>query len=324
MPATRCVYCNRPDSRDNMHYVNCDYICNSCFNERYVLCNACGAAVYHDDAYNGDNNEQYCYHCYRETRYWEPSDPMPAESHGRLGTMRCFGVELETTNCPNYRTLKGTTCFGAKEDGSIDGIEFVSPILSGQQGLTEVRRFCRAALKNHFTTEDDCGYHLHIDMRDTTDTERQRIAYAYVLAFKHWADLVDPDRLDNNFCVPPDYTTADVLNCVHGRSTFTDWATSRSRYEFINWRAFRTHRTLEIRGHHGTVDPTEVCEWIVAHVRFVEFVKDKSFDELNKLFGFSRAKSRKSLRRIIGQPASRYYSKRWRKQLTMAETMLYL
>lgn len=227
----------------------------------------------------------------------------------KLGSTRAFGVELETTVCDGYQTLKGKTCFGAKEDGSIDGMEFVSPILAGDAGIMEVRKFCRHAKRLKFKSLDDCGYHVHINISDTSQIQRQLIAYAYVLTFRLWASLVSRNRLNNNFCMPPDYTPDDVKRSRY----FDDEFCHRSRYSFINWRAYRKYSSLEIRGHQGTLDTAEVCNWISAHLHFVDTVKDMTFDELNELFGKGLARARRKLRKLLGPRLSRFYSLKLRR-----------
>jgi hypothetical protein len=200
--------------------------------------------------------------------------------------------------------MKGKTCFGVKEDGSINGLEFYSPILSGDKGLAEVRKFCRLA--KTFAVDEDCGFHLHIDMRDTDSIQRKRIVYAYRLTFELWQHLVDEDRWDNCFCQGPYYSPEDIARADRPESVSND------RYEFINLRAFRTHSTYEMRGHQGTLDSKQICNWVKAHLRFVEYVKDFDLPELDKMFK-SKKKAKRTLRKIFGTTLSNYYSKLWRK-----------
>jgi hypothetical protein len=205
--------------------------------------------------------------------------------------------------------LRGKTCFGAKEDGSVDGLEFYSPILAGDQGLAEVRKFCRLAKMYHFQVNEDCGYHLHIDMRGTTVTERKRIAYGYRLTFNLWQHLVREDRWHNTFCERPNYSS-QMLRDTHN---FTLFEQRMCRYQFVNLRAFHDHRTYELRGYQGTLDHHEICNWIKAHLRFVDFAKDTPLAELDAMFGQGLRKAKRSLRKVLGAPLSNFYAKLWRK-----------
>ena len=310
-----CAHCGatKPIAKLMPWPIHCGYrmeeerICLDCFNDLFFACQDCGEIIDVDAVYFL-NTTNLCYSCWSAHGRWEPEQIcFPGEAK-KLGSTRAFGVELETSDCSGYETLKDKTCFGAKQDGSIDGMEFVSPILKGDAGLAEVYKFCQFAKKLKFKVNKDCGYHIHIDMRDTSEITRQRIAYAYSLAFDLWGSLVNRDRLNNNFCETPHYDSTFVRACRDFDDTFVD----ASRYKFINWRAYRDHGTLEIRGHHGTVKTLDVVNWVKAHLRFVDFVKDKSFDELNDLFGKGLPRARRNFRKIIGQQLSRFYSKKLR------------
>jgi hypothetical protein len=199
--------------------------------------------------------------------------------------------------------LRDQTVFGVKEDGSIDGLEFVSPILAGDQGLAEIEKFCDLAAEKGFEVNEDCGYHLHIDMRDTTDLQRRHIAYAYRLTYELWASLVKKDRRNNTFCYKPCYRASDIRDT----EDFGSFIRHLDRYQFINLRAYRDHTTYELRGYQGTLSKTEICNWIAAHLRFVEFVKDKSFAEIDTLFDCESAWT--NLRRVLGARLARYYAR---------------
>lgn len=95
---------------------------------------------------------------------------------------RKFGVEIEFCSArsiyewaeilSNATGIEVETFFGGPdiwilvEDGSVDGWELVSPILSGKTGMEQVAKMVQA-LKNHGATmEDSCGFHVHVDARD--------------------------------------------------------------------------------------------------------------------------------------------------------------
>jgi hypothetical protein len=217
---------------------------------------------------------------------------------------------LETSTCPNHTKLKGKTYFGAKEDGSIGGLEFYSPILRGDRGLSAVRKFCRLAKKQGFDVDGDCGFHLHIDMRTMSVRQRRSIAYAYLLTQKLWLDLVAEERWENTYCEPSNHSPEEIRNCSEDdfHSNFERYG---ERYSFMNQRAYCDHKTYELRGYQGTLNHVEICNWTKAHLRFVEAVCDKTLDELDVMF--SRRKAKKTMRQILGNQLSRYYAKSWQK-----------
>jgi len=292
---THCEICETPAA--TRLYAQGRYICSKCFLGLYFYCEECGGVGLINDSYIC-NNKQLCYDCWRKYSQWESTKVPQSLTAKKLGSTRCFGVELETAQCNGYLKLRNKTVFGVKEDGSIDGMEFVSPILSGDDGIREVRKFCRLA--KNFTVDYQCGFHVHIDLRDTTAEQRKLLAYAYRLTFWLWGALVEKERLGNEFCQSPPYTPEDVLTGNYGHS----------RYEFINWRAYGTHKTVEIRGFEGTLNAKEICNWVAAHLRFVDAVLNMGLEEINSKF--KNKKSHRNLRRIIGKRLSDFYAKNWK------------
>jgi|WetSurMetagenome_2_1015567.scaffolds.fasta_scaffold01858_22 hypothetical protein len=307
-----CAFClrNLPHSESITTQWN-DICCQACFNRRFFYCEDCGAIGYQGDS----PGNHYCADCYDRLSRWHPVSVSHVTSTKKTATGRKFGIELETSSCPQHIMLRGKTCFGSKYDGSINGMEFVSPVLRGDRGLAEVRKFCRLAKRYNFQIDNTCGFHLHVDMTDLTETQRKSVAYAYRLTLTLWQHLVHRNRWSNQFCHRPDYAPEDILTARNFRD-FEDW---QSRYHFINLRAYHEHHTYEMRGYQGTLNAVEICNWVKVHLRFVEFVKDKTPDELRLLFGVNLRKSKKNMRKIFGVRLSNYYSKLWRENARRAE-----
>ena len=306
---TRCGHCQRITPSSELVEIRGYRYCDRCFREHAFFCADCGRADWVNESY-GNRQHRLCYNCWRQRNHWEPVEVESRENTFDItGSRRCFGVELETSLCPGHTSLKGKTCFGVKEDGSIAGLEFISPILCGDKGLTEVKNFCKLAHQRRFKSFDECGFHVHIDMRDTSSLQRRKVAFAYIATMDLWAACVDEERWDNCFCKLMEYTPQDV----EGARSFEEFVDRRDRYEFVNWRAIRSHTTVEIRGYQGTLQATQICNWIMAHLRFVDFVKDKTFNELKAMFCNGPKRAKRMMRKIIGKRLSNYYAKKWRK-----------
>jgi len=297
MPNSTTVLCRGCGQRtpiDNLTYCQCFYYCPECARSELYSCPGCLRTVNRLDMHAG-----LCSRCRTsEVATWD-STPM-ANDPGQ-----CFGVELETSSCNGYRSLRGNTCFGAKYDGSISGMEFVSPILQGVSGFNEITAFCKEANARGFTVDGDCGLHIHIDMRDTTTNQRRAIAYAYCITYPIWTSFVNQYRAhDCRYCTTPSYSASDIV--LH-EYNFNGWCERRNRYEFVNLAAYSKHQTFEIRGYQGTLNPVEIINWIKAHLKFVEFVKDIPLPELLGLLT-----SWKALKKIIGPDLARYYGRKKR------------
>jgi hypothetical protein len=182
---------------------------------------------------------------------------------------RKFGVEIETHRCDDHINVRGDTVFGCKRDGSIDGMEFVSPVLYGDEGLDEVRKICGHARRLNWRINSSCGIHLHLDLSDESNDSCFKVALAYGATYDFWTSFISNARKRNYYCAPTKYTPADIV----GKDDFHDWAhwaSQGDRYWWCNWYAYTKQKTVEIRHHAASLNPTKLCNWIKAHTRFID------------------------------------------------------
>jgi hypothetical protein len=248
-----------------------------------------------------------CWTCGDRMRCWNPTQIECSPACEKIGVSRCFGVEIETSACANYCQLRDKTCFGAKFDGSISGMEFISPILRGDDGIKEVKKFLRYANKQNFQINSDCGLHVHIDARDLSPLQRRKVAYAFAKTQPVWQSFVSQFRAhESSYCHPLNYGADEIRNC-HG--SFIRFANSQARYNWFNITSLSHHGTFEVRLHHGSVNSQEICNWITAVLRFTEAVKDMKYSELDALFDTSSGVQFYSIKRLWGsKKLSRYYN----------------
>lgn len=311
---TECTACG--DVIHNDRRITCesgDDYCESCYSDRFYHCDNCGAEVHRDDVVCR-NGECYCEGCApadedeeRDSEYnWRGRD-----SYAKVGSRRKFGVELETSNSDGWTDWIDNTPFGAKHDGSVDGKEFVSPVLYGDDGIDAVNDLCRLASRNGCTVNRSCGYHLHLDMSNESDDSLKSIALAYAYTQELWFDFVSDNRRDNHYC---------HNNVTNGR-VYWDVATIKdgsgrprpnTRYIWVNWAAYDSHKTCEIRLHQGTLDGREVCNWIKAHTRFVDYVSKLTPGQVTRIFGNKTKKAQMRNLRDLWKDAelSDYYAEK--------------
>jgi hypothetical protein len=223
-------------------------------------------------------------------------------------TNRKFGVELEVSDGGAAFREHGTT-FRTDRDCSVndDGLEFVSPILQGDDGIAVVSALCDYAAAHGWDCDESCGYHLHMDMRDVTNTQFRAIVLAYLLSESVWRGMC-PNRKHNEFCQPMAVSSKQIEEMeftsliYHGESFAT---ADYGRYCWCNMLAYDDHRTLEIRLHGGTVDKAAVVNWIKIHLTFVEAVKDRTFDEIKAMF---MGRAPQAVADIAGASLCRYYN----------------
>lgn len=288
--------------------------CSSCYNEHYTNCYECGEVSYRVDMYSTRNPSTrqvvlICRDC-REQEIWpvKPSDVSIA-TYTNIGSKRKYGIELETSNCPEHRTLRGKTCFGSKTDCSVQGMEFISPILYGDEGLQELENFLH--LGSRFDVDNDCGYHLHLDVRDETPIQLRHIAYAYAKTYEAWKKLVATHRYNNNYCAAIQYSANDIRTYRH---KIEDFFNHCNRYTWFNVYAYNCHKTFEIRIHEGTMHYKTIAYWVMAHTRFMDAVKDMKYEEIDSMLGSDTTQQFNAFKTIWnrgGQRISEFYQRRF-------------
>jgi hypothetical protein len=199
----------------------------------------------------------------------------------RIKSARRFGIELETHQCDGYESIRDKSVFGAKDDGSIDGKEFISPPMSGDEGLEHVETFCRLA--RSWEVDKCCGFHVHLDMTGETLDALKSIVTAYAATEDVWSLFVAGSRRENSYCARLDHDPSDLLHLC-SLAEFGRFASGVSRYMWFNIAAYNGHRTFEIRLHGGTLDVRKITNWVKAHVRFADWASSRSREDIRRAF----------------------------------------
>lgn len=286
MPNETCPVCHRA--------VNC-------YGTRYVM---------ESPGCRNEATQRMCYSCAESLERWPMGANVEDATCIEMGTSRRFGVEIETSACSHYARIKDKSHFGAKIDGSVSGMEFVSPILQGDAGLAEVRKFLQYANRYKFRVNSDCGLHVHIDARDLTALQKRKVNYAFIKTYGVWQSLVTEYRAhDCNWTHATNYNCDEVRSCRR----FDTFASRQSRYQWFNLAAIEKHGTFEVRLYQGTLNANEICNWIKALLRFADAVKDMKYQELDNLLAGTAVRQFEGIKRLWrNKGLSRYYNKRTR------------
>src|SRR5262245_273760 len=257
------------------HYCG-EPLCDECYDENYFTCDGCDC-VCHNDDYGSDG---YCVSCDRENsdddddqdEGWGQGEEILGRTFRLCPSRRRYGVELETSSCPDYESLINSR-WGCKPDGSIDGQEFVSPIMAGDQGFKLIDELCAFAEQHHWRVDGKCGFHLHVDVKGLGESQVKTVLAAYSLFYPTLAALVPATRRANDYCQPfgvqrPVDVCKQQMNHVACGSLMGSkgW----SRYCWINPCAYQQHGTIEVRLHSGTLNPVKIKHWIILHTVFVD------------------------------------------------------
>jgi hypothetical protein len=216
-------------------------------------------------------------------------------------------VELETSECLDHTELFDNTIWACKTDYSISGMEFVSPVLYSDRGLEEIEKLCAAGCG--WQIDSSCGYHAHFDITNESWESLRSIAYAYWKTYQLWCLFVSDYRCTNSMCSAPGYNGVEIAN-INSSEDWDYFVGARDRFEFVNWRAYFVHSTLEVRLHDASLNSEMLCNWVKCHARFIDFVSSCSIDEIDELFSNSFKKQFETLTDIVGEELSAYYAGR--------------
>lgn len=270
----RCYSCDSEVRTNNAIEEGRHHYCEECHSEEFGECSDCGNTFHRDNlSYHEDNDADYCSSCYPSDDDDYDSDACNAKSFRRssantvkrIGSLRTFGVELETSKCSGFEGLDGRTHFSSRSDGSISGLEFVSEVLRGDEGLDAIADFCGKA--QDFEVNASCGFHLHVGISDLDDEQRRNVCAAYALTQSLWFSFVPEKRRTNSYCRQLAWSANQALDCAD----FDSWAENQCRYQWLNVSAYAKHGTFEVRLHSATLEADKVCNWTIAHVKFIEW-----------------------------------------------------
>ena len=160
--------------------------------------------------------------------------------------------KLMAAGVAEYVTLKGDgSVRGRKDTDQTHELVVCSPrsmLESITAKVTQVLDECRADVN------DTCGFHVHLDMRDKSKYEVDRIFSNLVSAQHTLFRMMPPSRKNGRSSGGTNY-------CAPNRAKQFD-KNLNTRYKAINACAYSKYRTLEVRLHSGTVNYEKIIRFI--------------------------------------------------------------
>jgi len=194
-----------------------------------------------------------------------------------LGLSRRFGVEIEFFGISRDAAHRAISASGIslssgyghnrnswnlKSDGSVtgSGLELVSPPLSGEAGLEQVKTVLRVLRQAGARVDRTCGLHVHHEVRDLGAVGVVRFARSWAANQELIDWLVAPSRRDNHgYCRRLDSTD---LGRMAGVRAGADSIPCADRYRVVNVSSFSRYGTVEVRQHQGTLEFRKVEAWV--------------------------------------------------------------
>jgi hypothetical protein len=192
-----------------------------------------------------------------------------------LGAIRATGVRAEDIHAYEH-TRNSHGVWIIKDDGSLvyGGVEVVTPILKGEDGLADLRKVV-AVIARYAKIDKRCGLHVHHGASDLTGA-------AFIRLYKVWERnqnvinyLVAPSRRNNGYCnaladhFPDRYRNGcrplDVRSEIPGRIGNAEGRAA------VNFQSYTLRGTIEFRQHHGTLNIEKMIAWLVFTQACMEF-----------------------------------------------------
>lgn len=209
---------------------------------------------------------------------------------GEAGNMttRQFGVEIEIVGTTIPRVQDALSAAGivtqSQEynhrtaptwkivpDGSLTpgGFEVVSPILSGEAGLAQVRAVAAAIIAAGGKVDQSCGFHVHVNARDLAIDSLVHIAARYNRFEEEINRFMPRSRRESRYCrsLSDLFMNHSIERILRGG---TNYLGHLDRYHKVNLAAFARHGTVEFRQHSGTVNAEKMEKWVRFCLAFVE------------------------------------------------------
>lgn len=236
-------------------------------------------------------------------------------------TERTFGVEIEYVNMSRHTVAiavanalgvahihvlpyHGTVCevchmnigsaysqWKVERDGSVStGGEVVSPILSGADGLEQVKKVAKAVKLAGGGISRSCGLHVHLGVKDLSPQQRVNLIDRWYATYPSVKKFVARNRWSSHYCSMP--TVGELAQWKTAILAGNDPDRNHAvRTRSLNITNFKKTGTYEVRLHQGSLNTKKITTWIKFLVAFAEFgSQDNAFENpTNEEFGFLNA-----------------------------------
>jgi len=156
------------------------------------------------------------------------------------------------------------------------GLELVSPILQGEQGIADAAKAVKALLDAGAKVDKTCGLHVHLGMDGLTGADIMKVVDYYTANGNLVDSMLATSRHNSRWAQK--YSQRALLGDFNGFRTLTSNNEMRvatrgyDRYRTVNLTAYGKYGTIEFRQHQGTLNPEKVTSW----VKFVMALTEKA------------------------------------------------
>jgi len=285
--------------RDNVYFIDSDMV------ERcdYEYCESQDDYVHVDDVENNDEE-------------WDNTGRnIDLRFDKTFGMPYTFGVEIETSD--GYLDYQSDLNLKAVYDGSINGKEYVTGCMSGNQGVDMLQKICER-ISDVCYVDSSCGVHVHIGGANFNRRFSILSIMLGVMLEKEIFSMLPKSRQKSSYClfIPNKFyelrtvnkrlyprthkkmlqLLAEYINIEGSEFNRTNnkklahpgGRYSSSRYKWLNLNncSYTTGpNTIEFRCHSASKDFTKIYNWLLICMCFVKYVENNSrqiIDSYNK------------------------------------------
>jgi len=160
-----------------------------------------------------------------------------------------------------------------KRDGSLRvgslgsrfrGVEVVSPVLKGRDGLTALAAVCEVLNESGCKVNKTAGLHIHHGVQRD---EIRSISKVWFAAERLVMGAMPMSRRVNSFC---------KMWTNHIRSSAEIYHIERVKYMTLNLKSFFLRNTVEFRAHSGTVEYKKIAGWLLFTQGLIESAVERA------------------------------------------------
>ena len=169
----------------------------------------------------------------------------------------------------------GSTCRGCsgrithrtwhvESDASVDsrgdlGGEAVSPVLTGETGIEEMKVVMQAIKSVGAAVDTRCGMHVHVGADRMTNAQRANVIETLFAHHGVLDRVVAPSRRNNHYCAKP--SAPEITQWANAMRATGQFGYA-NRYKSINVTSFAKYGTIEVRYHQGTLNGRKAAAWV--------------------------------------------------------------
>ena len=177
----------------------------------------------------------------------------------------------------NHRTQSHWKVTTDASLGYQTGVEVVSPILQGPQGMIDLQLVLEAMNETGCTVDRQCGIHVHWGIADL-DLQSVKNVCALYAKYETQIDAMMPNSRrgnNNQYCrsINQGRTAGDTMKAISKASSMVEIkqvVNGGTRYRKLNLESFWRYSTIEFRQHSGSLDFDKISAWVNLTAGIVE------------------------------------------------------